>query len=42
MNSLNEFEYDVVFYGIVKDDGENKVLMVNINGFYSGFVKEGI
>ncbi len=42
MNSSNEFEYDVVFHGIAKDDGENKAPTVNINGPYSGLVKEGI
>ena len=40
MNSSNEFEYDVVFHGIAKDDGENKAPTVNINGPYSGLVKE--
>ena len=42
VNSSNEFEYDVVFHGIAKDDGENKAPTVNINGPYSGLVKEGI
>ena len=39
VNSSNEFEYDVVFHGIAKDDGENKAPTVNINGPYSGLVK---
>ena len=42
INSSNQFEYDVVFHGIAKDDGENKAPTVNINGPYNGLVKEGI
>ncbi|PGS82767.1 collagenase [Bacillus thuringiensis] len=42
VNSSNEFEYDVVFHGIAKDDGENKAPTVNVNGPYNGVVKEGI
>ena len=42
VNSSNEFEYDVVFHGIAKDDGENKAPTININGPYNGLVKEGI
>ena len=42
INSSNQFEYDVVFHGIAKDDEENKAPTVHINGPYNGLVKEGI
>jgi microbial collagenase len=42
VNSSNQFEYDVVFHGVAKDDKENKAPIVNINGPYNGLVKEGI
>lgn len=40
VNSSNQFEYDVVFHGIAKDDEENKAPTVNINGPYNGLVKK--
>ena len=40
INSSNQFEYDVVFHGIAKDDEENKAPTVHINGPYNGLVKK--
>ncbi|KFN02275.1 PKD domain-containing protein [Bacillus clarus] len=42
VNASNEFEYDIVFHGVAKDDRENKAPIVNVNGPYDGVINKEI
>ncbi|MED0970739.1 collagenase ColA [Bacillus paramycoides] len=42
VNAANQFEYDIVFHGVVTEEKEKTTTIVNMNGPYSGIVNEEI